>query len=120
MVEAFIGTDSTKAAHYSEFEWAPNGERLDLMIDAPEKDFAWSSAMESAVSVDDAARVWRVEVRIPLRALAAATPQPGTRWRINLFRHDKAGRGFLAFSPTLNATFHTPERFGWLEFDGAH
>ena len=120
VVEAFIGTDSTKAAHYSEFEWAPNGERLDLMIDAPEKDFAWSSAMESAVSVDDAARVWRVEVRIPLRALAAATPQPGTRWRINLFRHDKAGRGFLAFSPTLTATFHTPERFGWLEFDGAH
>lgn len=75
--------------------------------------------MESTVSVDEAAHVWRLEVRIPLRALAETAPQPGTRWRINLFRHDTAGRGFLAFSPTLTGTFHTPERFGWLEFAGA-
>ena len=72
--------------------------------------------MESAVSVDEAARIWRVEVRIPMKALASTPPQPGARWRINLYRHDKANRGFLAFSPTLTGIFHTPERFGWIEF----
>jgi hypothetical protein len=116
VVEAFIGADPAKATRYTEYEWAPNGERLDLTLDLPEKDFVWSSGMESAVSIDEPAHVWRVEVRIPLKALANKPPQPGVRWRINLFRHDTANRGFLAFSPTLTNSFHTPERFGWIEF----
>ena len=117
VVEAFIGTDAAQPAHYTEYEWSPNGERLDIEVELPaKKDFAWSSGMESAVTVDDAAHVWRAEIRIPVKALAAAPLQPGTRWRINLFRHDTATQGFLAFSPTLTATFHTPERFGWIEF----
>ncbi|HZJ16663.1 MAG TPA: amidohydrolase family protein [Chthoniobacteraceae bacterium] len=116
VVEAFIGADPAKATHYTEYEWAPNGERLDLVLDLPEKDFAWTSGMESAVSIDEPARAWRAEVRIPLKALANTPPQPGVRWRINLFRHDTANRGFLAFSPTLTGSFHTPERFGWIEF----
>ena len=53
--------------------------------------------MESAVTVDEAARVWRVEVRIPMRSLCAHPPQSGTRWRINLYRHDKAN---AALSPS--------------------
>ena len=117
VVEAFIGTDPSKAAHYTEYEWAPNGEQLDLLIDAPDKDFAWSSGMESAVTIDERARLWRLEVRIPMRALTATAPASGARWRINLYRHDKANNGFLAFSPTLNGTFHTPERFAWLELE---
>lgn len=116
VVEAFIGTDAAQPAHYTEYEWSPNGERLDLAVELPaKKDFAWSSGMESAVAVDEAAHVWRAEIRIPLKALAAMPPQAGARWRINLFRHDAATQGFLAFSPTLTGTFHTPERFGWLE-----
>ncbi len=118
VVEAFICADPAKLTRYTEYEWAPNGDRLDLLCDLPAKDFAWSSGMESAASLDETAHVWRVEVRIPLRALADTAPQPGARWRINLFRHDTAGGGFLAFSPTLTSTFHTPERFGWLEFAG--
>lgn len=116
VVEAFIGADPAKAARYTEYEWAPSGEQLDLSIDAPAKDFEWSSGMQSAVTVDDAARVWRVEVRIPIRSLASTLPKQGTRWRINLYRHDKANKGFIAFSPTLAGSFHTPERFGWIEF----
>ena len=116
VVEAFIGADAKKAAHYSEYEWAPNGDRLDLNCDLPAKDFTWNSGMESAVSVDEAAHVWRAEIRIPIKALTKTGPRPGARWRINLFRHDTAADGFLAFSPTLTTTFHTPERFGWLEF----
>ena len=117
VVEAFIGADSEKAAHYTEYEWAPNGERLDLDVDLPDKkDFAWSSGMESVASIDESAHVWRVEIRIPMKSLAAAPPASGARWRINLFRHDTANSGFLAFSLTLANTFHMPEKFGWLEF----
>jgi hypothetical protein len=116
VVEAFIGTDSTKAARYTEYEWAPNGEGLDLTIDAPEKDFPWSSEMEWKVSVDEPKQLWRAEVRIPLRSLASVAPKASTRWRINFYRHDKANRAHLAWNPTFTATFHTPERFGWIEF----
>lgn len=116
VVEAFIGADLENPGRYTEYEWAPNGEQLDLRIEPSAKDFEWSSGMESAVSVDEAARVWRVEVRIPLKSIAATPPKPGTRWRLNLYRHDKANAAGLAFSPTLRGTFHTPERFGWLEF----
>jgi predicted TIM-barrel fold metal-dependent hydrolase len=116
VVEAFIGTDSTKAARYTEYEWAPNGEGLDLTVDAPEKDFPWSSEMEWKVAIDEAEKVWRVEVRIPMRSLASTAPSPGTRWRINFYRHDKANRAHLAWSSTFTQTFHTPERFGWIEF----
>ena len=73
--------------------------------------------MESAVSIDEAAKIWRAEVRIPLKALAEAAPKPGTRWRINLYRHDAANKAGLAFRPTLRGSFHTPERFGWLQLD---
>jgi predicted TIM-barrel fold metal-dependent hydrolase len=116
VVEAFIGSDPEKAERYTEFEWAPNGEQLDLILDLPKRDFVWSSGMQSAVSVDENARVWRVEVRIPLKALAAHAPQRGTQWRANFYRHDKANSSGLAFSPTLTGTFHTPQRFGHLDF----
>jgi predicted TIM-barrel fold metal-dependent hydrolase len=116
VVEAFIAPDPGEPQRYTEYEWAPNGEQLDLKINAADKDFAWSSGMESAVSIDEEAKVWRTEVRIPLAAIAAAAPQPGTRWRLNLYRHDNAHDVFLAFSPTLTTTAHTPEKFGWLEF----
>lgn len=115
VVEAFIGTDPAKADHYTEYEWAPNGEQLDLLLDLPKRDFPWSSGMESAVSVDASAHLWRVEVRIPMKALASTPPASGVRWRINLFRRDTAGKAYLAFSPTFTDTYHTPARFGWLE-----
>jgi len=116
VVEAFIASDPEVVKRYTEFEWAPTGESLDLKLDLPAKDFAWTANAESAVKIDENAHVWRVEVRIPLTALCETMPKAGTRWRLNLYRHDREHKGFLAFSPTLNRTFHTPERFGWLEF----
>ncbi|HAB17563.1 MAG TPA: hypothetical protein DCE44_14060, partial [Verrucomicrobiales bacterium] len=116
VVEAFIGSDSANPTHYTEYEWAPNGEALDLRIKRPDSDFAWSSGMEWVVTLDSAKRIWRVETRIPLTALAETAPKPGTKWRINLYRIDRAQSAFLALNPTLNGSFHTPERFGWLEF----
>ncbi|MDB5343127.1 MAG: Amidohydrolase [Schlesneria sp.] len=116
VVEAFIAPDPNVPKRYVEFEWAPTGESLDLKVDLPEKDFGWTARADSAAKVDEAAKVWRVEVRIPLASLSDQSPQTGTRWRINLYRHDREHRAGLALSPTLTRTFHTPDRFGWLEF----
>lgn len=117
VVETFIGTDPTKPGRYTEYEWAPNGEGLDLKIDVPEKDFPWSSKMEWKVGVDEPNKLWRVEIRIPVTSIAAKPPKAGEHWRINFYRHDKSNRAHLAWSLTYTQTFHTPERFGWIEFE---
>jgi len=114
VVEAFIASDPNNARRYTEYEVSPTNERLDVKI--PEKDFAWSSGFESATRVDEKAKRWTVEMRIPLSELGANKPSAGTRWRINLYRCDYANNAFLAFNPALTGTFHTPERFGILEF----
>lgn len=116
VVEAFIGSDPNHINRYTEFEWAPSGESLDLKLDLPAKDFEWTAAGDAAVVIDEPAKVWRVEARIPLEALGETMPQAGTRWKINLYRHDRSEKGYLALSPTLRGTFHAPDRFGWLEF----
>lgn len=116
VVEAFIGADPANSNHYTEFEFAPTGEKLDLVLDLPAKDFAWTSGCESAVRLDHQRQVWTTELRIPLAALGPKTPEVGTRWRLNLYRHDITHGVFLAWSPTGTATAHTPDRFGLLEF----
>ncbi len=115
VVEAFIGGDKEK--HYFEFEVSPNGEQLDLELGGQTKGLDWNSGFESAVNVDNTAKIWRVEMRIPLKALSATPPVRGTRWRLNLYRHDRAHDVFLAWSPTATSTAHTPARFGYLEFE---
>ena len=116
VVEAFVGSDASHPGHYTEYEWAPNGESLDLRIRRPDSDFVWSSGMKSAVVIDEQLKRWRCEARIPLSSLGAEPPKVGTRWRLNLYRIDRAHRAFLAMNPTLNGSFHTVDRFGWLEF----
>jgi hypothetical protein len=115
VVEAFIGADSAPA-HYAEFEVAPTNERLDVDVRLPEKDSSWNSQFQSAVKLDARAKVWICEMRIPLSALSSEKPVAGTRWRLNLFRCDRANHASLAWRPTLQGTFHVPERFGALEF----
>jgi predicted TIM-barrel fold metal-dependent hydrolase len=114
VVEAFIAPDSSDVRRYTEYEVSPTNERLDVRI--PEKDFAWSSGFESATKIDEKARRWAAEMRIPLSALGGAQPKIGARWRINLYRCDYANKAFLAFNPALTGSFHTPDRFGILEF----
>jgi hypothetical protein len=72
--------------------------------------------MEWKAVVEESTKTWRVEVRIPMQSIASSGPTSGTPWRINFYRHDKANRAHLAWSPTFTETFHTPERFGWIEF----
>ncbi|MFM7867906.1 MAG: hypothetical protein ACKPHU_27135, partial [Planctomycetaceae bacterium] len=110
--------DTQQPRQYAEIEWAPTGETLDVLVDLPNKNFLWSAAAQSAVSVDAEQRIWRVEARIPLTSLASQPPAAGDRWKLNLYRMDRHGQAALAFSPILAGSFHTPARFGWLEFDG--
>jgi predicted TIM-barrel fold metal-dependent hydrolase len=117
VVEAFIGVNLDQPRHYAEFEVAPTNERLDLMLPGlPARDFAWNSGFESKVKTDPASRKWTCEMRIPLKALNQVPPGVGTRWRLNLYRCDRANQAFLAWNPTLQGSFHQPERFGFLEF----
>ena len=46
-------------------------------------------------------------------AALAAPRSPG----LNLYRIDRANKAFLAWSPVLTGSFHTPEKFGVLEFE---
>jgi hypothetical protein len=116
VIEAFIATDAEKPARYAEFEVAPSNEKLDVMVNLPEKDFQWSSHFVSAVRIDRKKKVWTCESRIPLNALTAVAPADGTKWRINFYRKDQANHAFLAWRPTLTNTTHTPERFGLVQF----
>jgi predicted TIM-barrel fold metal-dependent hydrolase len=116
VVEVFIGTNHDKITQYTEFEVAPTNEKLDLILDYPNKDFPWSSGFESAVHIDPYAKKWTTEIRIPLASLTQDKPDDGTCWRVNFYRHDIAWKSFLAWNPALKSSAHTPERFGILEF----
>jgi hypothetical protein len=116
VVEVFIGSDLTNINRYAEYEVAPTNERLDVLLNLPEKDFGWDGRAQSAVKVDRKRKVWTVEWRMPLEVLSTTKPVVGTRWRLNLYRCDKANNGYLAWSPVLKGSFHTPEKFGVLEF----
>ncbi len=114
VVEAFINADATNLRRYTEYELSPNGEKLDLRL--PEKDFAWSSQFETKVKAGERAKVWTAVMKIPLASLGEVKPAPGTKWRINFYRCDSANKAFLAWSPVLNGSFHTPDKFGVMEF----
>jgi len=116
VVEVFLAPDPQNVRRYGEYEVAPTNEKLDVLISPEDKNFPWDSRFKSVVKVDEKAKVWTAELRIPLATLGDARPSPGAKWRLNLYRSDRAGKVFLAWNPTLTPTAHTPERFGWVEF----
>jgi hypothetical protein len=116
VVETFINADPDNLRHYTEYQVAPTNERLDLLLRLPDRDFNWNSGFQSAVHIDESARTWKCELRIPLKSLSPVPPAAGTRWRFNLFRCDRAHQASLAWNPTLTASFHEPDKFGILEF----
>jgi hypothetical protein len=101
VVEVFVGGDGQNINRYAEYEVAPTNERLDVLCNHPAKDFAWDGRCESAVKINAERQVYTVEMRIPLSAVPAARPVPGARWRLNLYRCDKANDAYLAWSPVL-------------------
>ena len=107
---------------YFEFEVNPLNTGLDLVARKNRsgyvKDFRWNcEGWRTAVSRDEAG--WCAELAFPFRSIASEPPKAGARWRINFCRIDRppgVERELSAWSPTGRGTFHTPERFGFVEF----
>jgi hypothetical protein len=124
--EAFINPDPERISHYYEFEVAPNNQWVDLEIDVSKKfmgNVHWDSHFEHATKIDATHHVWTAEMKIPVHSMGAKALQPGTAWRLNLYRLDGPGddtqRRFLAWSPLPpgdNRSFHQPASFGIIKF----
>jgi len=118
--ELFLAPNKTEPRRYAEFEIAPTGEWLDLMVDwrnEEPRDWEYSSGMETAALIKKDRVV--MAMKIPWKAFGK-TPAAGDVWLGNLFRQVGSGktRGYLAWSPTMTAEpqFHVPEKFGEFVF----
>ena len=132
VVEIFIDANGDGRT-YNELELSPRGVQFDAYFPARRQgmDLGWNSGMTTAVEIRgtlgdarDRDEGWTAEMRIPVDRLAEVPrwpPQPGDRWRFNLYRLEwhsgrKKNEG-SAFSPPLIGDFHHLPRFGWLEFE---
>ena len=124
VAELFIGSDFKNIRRYKEFEVSPQGEWIDLDInlDLPDHTvgWTWNSGFQVAARIDRKAKVWYGAMRIPFAAIDPHPPVAGSRFRANLFRSQgPPGRQqAIAWKAPMSHTFHTPERFGYLEFVG--
>ena len=135
VVEFFLTTGPL--TRYYELQWNPLGGVFDAIIenrlDAQGKSLKFTGdwdytarGMRSEVKVagtvsdpSDRDRSWTVEVRIPFADLNTAAPAAGTRWRGNFYRFNRGGNRPAqkqAWSPTRDASFHQPSRFGTIRF----
>lgn len=120
VAEVFIGSDFHNIRRYKEFEISPQGEWVDLDIDLAkphhEDGWTWNSGFAVTARIDPAAKTWYGAMRIPFSALVGETPHAGQEFRINLFRSQgpPPHRIHIVWRPTMNDTFHIPERFGLL------
>src|SRR5262245_39455744 len=125
VVEMFLGDDWKNIRHYREFEIAPTGDWIDLAIDLDHKNYdkRWRSGWQVLARIDEAKNRWFAAARIPLKSVSETLVQPGTRWRMNLYRIEGEGpdsqRHFLCWQPTCVVNRdpnHVPEAFGTLVF----
>jgi hypothetical protein len=120
VAEVVIGSDFQDIRPYKEFEISPQGEWVDLDIDLSkphhEDGWTWNSGFKVAARIDPATKIWYGAMRIPFSALQSRPPAVGDKFRINLFpSQGPPPNGIeVVWQPTLNHTFHTPERFGLL------
>src|SRR5215831_6399661 len=130
-VEIFIDADGDGKT-YNEIEVSPNNTVFDAYFPARRQgmDTSWDSGVKSAVLVrgtlndpSDRDKGWTVEMRIPfarLHSVPHVPPQPGDRWRFNLYRlemPDRKNAQGQAYSPLFVGDFHAVDRFAWLVFE---
>ena len=137
VVELFLDVGATGRS-YAELEVNPVNTVVDLWVDRAEGRFDrnWDLVgLESRVHPrkDAASRTtgWTAVAFLPWSALAAKAPpgtavppEPGDRWRFNVFRIERPGGSsqpekdaqYLAWSPTGQHSFHVPEAFGEIKF----
>ena len=110
---------------YFEIEVNPLGAVLDLVFRRTRSGYKGDRAWDCEglrTAVRKTAGMWCVEMAIPFRALGCGHPRAD--WRVNFCRIDRPSRDgslpreLTAWSPPMRANFHTPERFGVLEFAG--
>jgi hypothetical protein len=119
--ELFLAPDPGEPRRYAEFEIAPTGEWLDLVVDwrnAEPRDWDYLSGMEPFAQISD--ELVTMAFKIPWSAFDGA-PKPGDIWLGNMYRQVGQGetRGYLAWSPTMtpDPQFHVPEKFGEFVFE---
>lgn len=129
VVEVFLQADPHQTS-YIELEVNPLGTMLDIYlldIRKPLHYESWNSqklkwAVQVSGTVDgkNGDREWTCEIALPLEDIVTAKslpPQPGDRWRLNLYRVEQLPKpALLAWSPTLKDDFHLPEKFGEIVF----
>ena len=81
---------------------------------------AWAVHVDGTVDGKGGDRGWSCELALPMEDIVPAPnipPKPGDRWMLNLYRvESKPQKVALAWSPTYRNDFHTPEKFGVIEF----
>jgi hypothetical protein len=121
VVEVFVDPVGDLEAYF-EIEVNPLNTVLEVFLRCNRsgyaKNFAWiCEGLRTAVRRTDSG--WCAELAIPFRSLVAEPPQAGARWRANFCRIDRppgVERELTAWSEPGRASFHTPERFGTVEF----
>jgi hypothetical protein len=109
---------------YFEIEVNPLNTVLDIVFrksrSGYKSDWAWTcEGLRTKVEIGGGG--WRVEMAIPF-AEVADVPVPGGRWRVNFCRIDRPARDgslpreLTAWSAPRRESFHTPQRFGIVEF----
>lgn len=111
VVEVFLqAPDRAGLKSYREVEVSPNGQLLEIAVEASGKKRVVGESRAKA-NVDARNKVWTAELAVPMRGAEDG-------WRLNLFRVEGqgAGRVYSAWSPTRTATpdFHVPSAFGRL------
>ena len=124
VAEAFIGSDFKKIRRYKEFQVSPRGEWVGEWVDPdidrdrprPEEGWVWNSGFEVRARIDEGAKIWYGEMKIPFRALTGEVPRAGLQFRANLYRIQgpPPRRMLIAWQPTHQPTYHAPEAFGRL------
>lgn len=120
VAEVFLGSDMVNIRRYREFEMSPQAEWLDIDIDLahanPAQGWTWNSGMEVTASVDKDHHVWYGAMRIPYKAIDSHSAAEGNSLRFNFYREQgpPTRRIEIAWQPTLQRSYHVPERFGML------
>ena len=136
VVEVFLWPGGDPAV-YLEYEVSPLGRGLCLLCCQRDGRTSrwrpWGTAAADAPSCTvtvqggpqqplAAIRSWNAELRIPFAALngVAASPAPGTQWRVNCYRidHDDGTPRHLAWAPPPMIDFHHLDSFGTITFTG--
>lgn len=129
VVEVFLQADPA-SPNYIELEVNPLGTLLDIYLLDKRKPLhyeswnseklQWAVEVQGTVDGKDGDREWTCEIALPLEDVVTAPhvpPQPGDRWRLNLYRVDsKPEMAELAWSPTLRDDFHVLPRLGEIVF----